>query len=98
LPYLIGGYMGDYFKNRFLDLIETIYDKDDTGGESGSSAAAIMKELVENGYMDQFMEMLFHVSKTSFAIVYSLFGPDSMADFVQSVLDSLARDIAEFDV
>lgn len=89
--------MDDYFKNRFLDLIETIYDKDDTDGESGSSAAAIMNELVENGYVDQFMEMLFHVSKTSFAIVYSLFGKEEVAKFVSTIIRSLADDIGRHD-
>lgn len=90
--------MDDYFKNRFLDLIETIYDMEATEGKSGTVAANIMQEIVlENGYVDEFIAMSRDVTKV-IAHAMNLFGGvESVAAFFAAIISQVAMEISEFD-
>lgn len=90
--------MDDYFKNRFLDLIECIYDMEVTGGESGTVAANIMQELVlERGYQGEFISMSRDVTKLLAHAMYLFGGIESVAVFFSAIISEVATEISEFD-
>jgi hypothetical protein len=90
--------MDDYFKNRFLDLIETIYDMEATEGRSGTEAANIMQEIVlENGYADEFLTMSRDVTKVLAHAMYLFGGAESVAIFFSTIITEVAMEISEFD-